>query len=119
MVVVPRESKLNGDIALAVALIAAEFGVDARDAPEGVLAVLRSFSAAHYNAGVRDTMVRLANHRSFTENEPVPSASSVTPIVGPHGRRMRAVRDSTVPIRESDRATPIVPAPMGAIKDDD
>lgn len=116
----PKQANLQGDITLAVALIAAEFGVEAADAPEAVTGILRSFSAAHYNAGVRDTMVRLANSRAVIANEPVPSSSSETPIVGPHGRRMRATRASTVPIpRDSGRPTPLVPPPIGVVEDDD
>lgn len=114
-----KQTNLKGDIALAVALIAAEFGVEADDAPEAVSGILRAFSAAHYNAGVRDTMVRLANNRTARENEPVPSSISDTPIVGPYGRRMRAARASTVPIERDDLPTPIVPPPHGVIQDDD
>jgi hypothetical protein len=122
VVVVARQSNLNGDITLAVAAIAAEFGVDAVEAPEGVTAILRAFSAAHYNAGVRDTMVRLANTRAHFANEPVPSSTSTTPIVGPHGRRMRSSRapaPDTVPLGKSNRPTPLVPPPLGVVEDDD
>ena len=110
----PKQTNLKGDISLAAALIAVEFGRD--QAPETVIGILRSFSAAHYNAGVRDTMVRLGNSRATIANEPVPSSSSDTPIVGPHGRRMRALRASTALI--SDRPTPLMPPPHGVIDDD-
>lgn len=112
-----KQTNLKGDIALAAALIASEFGAD--EAPEGVSAILRAFSAAHYNAGVRDTMVRLANSRAVIANEPVPSSTSDTPIVGPHGRRTRAARASTVPIKRDELKTPIVPPPHGVVEDDD
>lgn len=105
---VPRESKLQGDITLAAALIAAEFGVER--APDGVAAILRSFSAAHYNAGVRDTMVRFAKHRAHADNEPVPSSTSATPIMGLHGRRLHRRNDS-------ERLTPVVPPPLGIVND--
>lgn len=119
MVVVPKQTNLKGDIALAVALIAAEFNVDVDDVPEAVTGIMRAFSAAHYNAGVRDTMVRLANSRAAIANEPVPSSTCDTPVVGPHGRRMRAARASTVPIKRDECATPIVPPPLGVVEDDD
>lgn len=114
-----KQTNLKGDITLAVALIAAEFGLEADEAPEAVTGILRSFSAAHYNAGVRDTMVRLTNNRAVIENEPVPSSTSDTPIVGPHGRRVRAARASTVPIKRDELKTPIVPPPHGVVEDDD
>lgn len=104
-----EKSSLQGDITLAAALIAAEFGVET--APDRIVAILRSFSAAHYNAGARDTMMRFARqHRAH--NEPVPSSLSVTPIVGPHGRRLRQRHDS-------ERPTPVVSPPLGAIDDDE
>lgn len=122
VVVVPARSNLNGDIVLAVAAIAAEFGFDAEYAPASVTSILRSFSAAHYNAGVRDTMVRFANQRSLAANEPVPSSTEPTPVIGPHGRRIRTSYRSTVPappVSLSKRPTPLVPPPHGVVVDKD
>lgn len=114
---VPRRSNLNGDIMLAVAAIAAEFGVDVECAPVSVTGILRTFSAAHYAAGVRDTMVRLSGHQALIANEPIPSSTEITPIVGPHGRRIRVSERSAVPL--SRRPTPLVPPPHGIDDDDD
>lgn len=112
-----RRSNLDGDIALAVAAIAAEFSVDAEHAPSSLKGILRAFSAAHYNAGVRDTMVRFGNHRLHATNEPVPGSNDPTPIIGPRGRRARSLQPDTVPL--SKRPTPLVPPPHGVVVDDD
>jgi hypothetical protein len=116
---VSRRTNLNGDITLAVAAIAAEFGVDADTAPPSVAGILRAFSAAHYNAGVRDTMVRFAKNKAHRLNEPVPSSTDPTPSVGIHGRRARSSRPpaaDTVPL--SKRPTPLVPPPHGVSDDE-
>jgi hypothetical protein len=114
---VSSPAQATGDIALAVAAIAAELGRDAHTMPASVAGILRAFSAAHYNAGVRDTMVRLESHRARAANEPVPSPLDSTPIVGPHGRRSRKQQADTVPL--SKRPTPLVPPPHGVVEERD
>jgi hypothetical protein len=115
VVAVPRRTNLNGDIQLAVASIAAEFRVDFDALPkeirERILGTMRALSAAHYNAGVRDAMVRFGNHAAVMQNESIASPTDVTPVVGPHGRKMRA----------SKMPTPIVPPPRerGQTDEDD
>lgn len=102
MVVVASRTNREGDISLALASIAAEFHVELDVLPksirDSVLATLRALSAAHYNAGVRDTMVRFGNTSAALKNERVASPTDVTPVVGPYGRRLRASKMPTVPV---------------------
>jgi len=116
---VSSRSNLNGDITLAVAAIASEFGVEVDHAPPSVTGILRAFSAAHYNAGVRDTMMRLARRQPSTSKEPVPLSGDATPIVGPRGRRARSSRPPADTVRLSKRPTPIVPPPHGVVIEDE
>jgi len=95
--------ELGGDLPLALALIAAELGVDVDALPRGVESVLRSLSNAHYSAGVRDGMARrprVANDVSSNV-----TSSNVTPVVGPHGRRRFSARPTPLmpPLRKSER----------------
>lgn len=102
---VSQTTNRNGDIHLALASIAAEFRVELAVLPDSirdrVIATLRALSNAHYHAGVRDTMVRFGNVSAALRNENVASSTDATPIVGPHGRKMRS----------SKLPTPIVPPP--------
>lgn len=108
----------DGDIALAVSGIAAELGLEVRAMPESITGILRAFSTAHYNAGVRDTLVRVTNQRALLKNEPIPSSLDVTPVVGPHGRRARSKRPPADTAPLSKRPTPLVPPPHGVVEDD-
>lgn len=108
----------DGDIVLAVSAIAAELGLEVGAVPESIAGILRAFSMAHYNAGVRDTLVRVTNRRSLSKNEPIPSSLDVTPVVGPHGRRARSRRPPTDTAPLSKRPTPLIPPPHGVVDDD-
>lgn len=113
MVVVSKRSNLDGDVQVALAAIAAEFHVELDVLPgpvrDRVVATLRALSAAHYNAGVRDTMVRLGNTATTFRNERIASPTDVTPVVGPYGRRLRA----------SKMPTPMKPPPRNRGQNDD
>lgn len=102
VVVVDGKTNREGDISLALATIAAEFHVELDVLPksirDSVLATLRALSAAHYNAGVRDTTVRFGNTAAALKNERVASPTDMTPVVGPYGRRLRASKRPTVPV---------------------
>lgn len=106
-------TNLDGDVQLCFATIAAELRVDADALPneirDRILGTLRALSAAHYGAGVRDTMVRFGNTAAALRNERVASPTDVTPVVGPHGRKMR----------RSKLPTPIIPPPNDRGQEDD
>jgi hypothetical protein len=110
---VSQVTNRNGDIHLALASIAAEFRVELDVLPDAirdrVVATLRALSNAHYHAGVRDTMVRFGNVSAALRNENVASSTDVTPIVGPHGRKLRA----------SKLPTPLIPPPQKRGQNDD
>jgi hypothetical protein len=93
-------SSLDGDVALAVAAIAAEFDVDADCAPPSVAGILRAFSAAHYNAGVRDTIVRFAGRAQAGDTLMMPCGTHKATWEAA-ARAVIAAHDPAPPTRDS------------------
>lgn len=102
-------SDLRADVPLALALIAAELGIDADALPQGIAGVLRSLSNAHYQAGVSDGMARRTGAERVHDASSNVTSSDATPIVGPYGRRRFA--SATEDVRTSQRPTPLRPPP--------
>jgi hypothetical protein len=112
VVTVPRPS-LDGDIRLALAAIASELDVELDTLPISITGVLRNLSAAHYAAGVHDTVAKLTRARRPGESEsPSSRNTDVTPVVGPHGRKQLSGLPNAV--SRSKRPTPMVPPPRRA-----
>jgi len=87
----PIRSNLKGDISIAMSAIAVELGRDVATIPASIASILRAFSAAHYHAGVRDTMERFVRGRApeLDDGDEPKRQSEPTPLM--RGRRVRAV----------------------------